>query len=132
MGVVGYLLDTHTFLWSVRECGKLSNKARKVIEDASKPLYVSSASAYEIMNKYRIGKLPGFVYEAEYFFDILHTLGVNELSISMKHAYFAGKIDWVHRDPFDRLLAAQAHLEKLTLVTNDPVFQTFPSIMLLW
>jgi PIN domain nuclease of toxin-antitoxin system len=132
MGAVGYLLDTHTFLWSVRECGKLSSKARKVIEDVSAPLYISSASAYEIMNKYRIGKLPGFKYEATNFFDILHTLGANELSISMNHAYFAGETDWAHRDPFDRLLAAQAYIEKLTLITNDPVFQTFPSIMLLW
>ena len=132
MGAVGYLLDTHTFLWSVRECKKLSNKARKIIEDVDNPLYVSSASAYEIMNKHRIGKLPGFEYEAEYFFDILHTLGANELSINMKHAHLAGKIDWAHRDPFDRLLAAQAHIEKLTLVTNDSVFQTFPSITLLW
>jgi len=65
MGVVKYLLDTHTLLWAVREENKLGKKAMSVLEDVNSHLYVSSVSAYEIMQKYRIGKLSGYSYIAE-------------------------------------------------------------------
>ena len=132
MGSVKYLLDTHTFLWAVHESRKLGKAAREALEITKAPRFVSAVSAYEITNKFRIGKLPGYAYIAENYFDILHTFGAYELPIGTRHAHFAGKFEWTHRDPFDRLIAAQAFTENLTLVTNDPVFKTLPWITLLW
>ena len=132
MGTVGYLLDTHTFLWAVSEDGKLSDNAHRIIEDPASSLYISTVSAFEVMNKYRIGKLPGYSNIAENYLDILFKFDARELPVSTQHAHFAGKFEWMHRDPFDRLLAAQASIEKLTLITNDPVFSTLPWIDVLW
>jgi PIN domain nuclease of toxin-antitoxin system len=133
MGTVEYLLDTHTFLWAVCEEGsKLSEDARKTIENAESKLLLSSASAYEIMYKHRIGKLPGFAHIAENYFDILSKFGIYELPVNTKHAHYAGKIEWNHRDPFDRLLAAQASIDNLTFITNDPAFQQLSWVTVLW
>jgi PIN domain nuclease of toxin-antitoxin system len=66
------------------------------------------------------------------YFEILSKLKVNELPLSARHAHFAGKIEWEHRDPFDRLLAAQATLDKLTLITNDLAFHDLSWINVLW
>jgi len=132
VGTVGYLLDTHTFLWAVQKDVKLSESAREIIEDANSALFLSAVSAYEIMYKHRIGKLPDYEYVAENYFDILQKLDVSKLSIDTSHTHFAGKLDWSHRDPFDRLLAAQAFTESLTLITNDPAFGTLPWVSVLW
>ena len=132
MGTVGYLLDTHTFLWAVRGSSKLSSTAIKVIENMSVPIFVSAVSAFEIMNKYRIGKLPEFDDIAKDYFSFINRLGAISLSVSEQHAHFAGKFEWSHRDPFDRLLAAQASVDNLTLITNDEVFQTLPWVNVLW
>ena len=132
MGTVGYLLDTHTFLWAVQKDVKLSGNSREKIEDMNSPLFVSAVSAYEIMNKYRIGKLSEYEYIAENYFDIIHKLGAHDLPVTARHMHFAGKFEWTHRDPFDRLLAAQAFTENLTLITNDPAFQTLPWVDVLW
>jgi PIN domain nuclease of toxin-antitoxin system len=130
--MTGYLLDTHVFLWAVQEDSKLSGKAREVIEDINSKLFVSAISAFEIANKYRIGKLPDYQYVAENCVDLVHRLGANELRISAQHAYFAGKFKWEHRDPFDRILAAQSASENLTLITNDVAFTALPWIVTLW
>ena len=132
MGTVGYLLDTHTFLWAVREGRELSDNAKKAIEDVDAPLFVSAISAYEITNKYRIGKLPGYAYVAENYLDILRKFGADELPVSTRHANYAGKFEWDHRDPFDRLLAAQAFIENLSLITNDTAFHSLPWVTVLW
>jgi len=133
MGTIGYLLDTHTFLWAVHEEGsKISEYVKKLLTEPDAPVCVSAVSAYEIMNKYRLGKLPSYAHVAEDYLEILHKFGATELSISTRHMHFAGKFDWTHRDPFDRLLAAQAFIENLTLVTNDTVFETLPWLTLLW
>ena len=132
MGTIGYLLDTHSFLWAVSEGQELSDNAKKAIESMDMPLFVSAISAYEIMNKYRIGKLPGYADVAEKFRDILKELGADELPVSMQHAHYAGEFEWGHRDPFDRLLAAQASIENLTLITNDSTFNSLPWVTTLW
>jgi len=132
MGTVGYLLDTHTFLWAISESRKLSDRAMTVMKEADASLFVSTVSAYEIMNKYRIGKLSGYAHIAENYIDLLGKFGTYELPVSMQHAHFAGGFEWVHRDPFDRLLAAQACIENLALITNDPVFNALPWINVLW
>jgi PIN domain nuclease of toxin-antitoxin system len=132
MGTVGYLLDTHTFLWAVRGSSQLSDTAVKTIEDINQQIYISAVSAYEIMNKYRIGKLPEFEDIAKDYFGFVKKLDVTALPISERHAHYAGTFEWEHRDPFDRLLAAQAFTENLTIITNDPAFQTLPWISVLW
>ena len=95
-------------------------------------IFVSSVSAYEIMNKHRVGKLPGYDKVVKNYFKILNELEVEELPIKGKHAYFAGEFYWAHKDPFDRLLAAQATLEDMTLITNDAAFSSLSWLNILW
>ena len=132
MGTVGYLLDTHTFLWAVRGSAKLSETALNTIEDIDNQLYVSAVTAFEIMNKHRTGKLPEFDDVAKNYFAFLKKLDVIELPVNSHHAHLAGKFEWQHRDPFDRLLAAQASIENLTLITNDTAFDTLTLVNVLW
>ena len=132
MGALGYLLDTHTFLWAVRESHKLSNTAKDAIADTSIKSYVSAVTAYEIMNKFRIGKFNEYEYVVKNYFDILREFDVFELSLNTRHAHYAGEFKWEHRDPFDRQLAAQASIENLTLITNDPAFDTLDWVTTLW
>jgi len=132
MGTVKYLLDTHTFLWAAQGNLKLSEKAKKVLSNKTAQKFVSAVSAYEIMYKHKLGKLPEYEYIAENYFDILCDFKATELPINMKHAHFAGKFEWTHRDPFDRLLAAQAATDKMTLITNDPAFQNLSWLTILW
>jgi len=132
MGTIGYLLDTHTFLWAVRGSTNLSDTASKIIEDMNVPVFVSAVSAYEIMNKHRIGKLPEFDDVAKDYFNFVKKLAVDSLPISEQHTHFAGKFEWTHRDPFDRLLAAQAVTDNLILITNDSVFDELSWIKVLW
>jgi len=132
MGVIGYLLDTHTFLWTVRGSKNLSDTAIKIIEDSNVKIFVSATSAYEIMNKHRIGKLSEFDDVANNYFDFVKKLGAESLPITEQHAYLAGTFEWAHRDPFDRLLAAQAATDNLTLITNDPMFSELSWVRVLW
>ena len=132
MGAVGYLLDTHTFLWAVRGSKELSESVKEIVLDTSLQVYVSAISAYEIMNKHRIGKLHGFDDVAGNYFEVLAKLGVDDLPINKHHSHFAGNFDWSHRDPFDRILAAQAFIENLTLVTNDSAFDSLQWVNTLW
>ncbi len=119
------LLDTHALLWWLYDDDRLSLRAREVIAVPTHVVYVSSASAWEMATKYRIGKLP----EAE---GLLTDLGkylragrMTELPVSVAHALRAGSLPGPHRDPFDRMLIAQAQLEQLTVVTTDPVFAQY-------
>ena len=132
MGTVGYLLDTHTFLYSVCDESKLSQTVKKAITENPSQVLVSAVSAYEIMNKYRLGKLPEYTYLAENYLEKLHEFGADELLINTQHTHFAGKFEWSHRDPFDRLLVAQAFTENMFLVTNDSVFHSIPWLDVLW
>ena len=132
MGPISYLLDTHTFLWAVhKEGSKLSDNALNVISDTNSKLYVSSMSAYEITNKYRIGKLPLYEHVVNNYFDILTNSGVIELPVTSKHAHYAGKFEWDHRDPFDRAIIATAIVENMTLITIDDNIHKY-NLSLLW
>ena len=132
MGAIGYLLDTHTFLWAAHDETKLSDTVEKTIKDKNSKICISAVSAFEIMNKYRLGKLPKYAYLAENYFEVLSEFGADEILISSRHTHFAGKFDWSHRDPFDRLLAAQAYTEDLILITNDLAFDSLPWLNILW
>lgn len=132
MGTVGYLLDTHTFLWATYEVAKLSDPAKMAMNDKNTQKFVSAASAYEIMNKYRLKKIPDFAYVADNYFEVVRALGAFELPINSRHAHLAGKLEWSNRDPFDRLLAAQAFTEKLALITSDRAFDSLFWLNVLW
>jgi PIN domain nuclease of toxin-antitoxin system len=129
-----YLLDTHTFLWAVNrgDTNRLSRDVQAIIEDPETILYVSAASAYEIRNKHRQGKLAEHDYTARHLRETIETLGATELPIDIDHAEAAGGLPWAHRDPFDRLLAAQAKKDDLTLLTNDATLQGCPFVETLW
>jgi len=126
------LLDTHAFLWAAQEPAKLSTPARAAIEDSANQLFVSAMSVFEIANKHRLGKLPGFDLVVASYDAIVGRLGADHLPVSASHAALAGKFDWAHRDPFDRILAAQASLDDLQLVTVDRVFAELPWVATLW
>jgi len=132
MGTVGYLLDTHTFLWAAYDEAKLTVTAREAIQGQKSNVFISAVSAFEVMNKHRLGKLPEYKYVVDNYFDILTEFGAIELPVSTRHAHYAGEFDWYHRDPFDRLLAAQAYIDNLTLITNDSDIKSLPWISVLW
>jgi PIN domain nuclease of toxin-antitoxin system len=130
--VNGYLLDTHVLLWAVQEDRKLSPAARAVIERMDNNLYFSAISAFEIGNKYRLGKLPEYSHIVENYHEIVQRLGAIELPVRSSHAYYAAKAEWEHRDPFDRILAAQAALENLMLISSDAAFSGLSWLSVLW
>lgn len=132
MGCVSFLLDTHTFLWALSEPEKLSDKVRAVLEDPSSELYVSAVSLFEIATKVRIGKLdcPGSLLESWAF--VLSRLGAKHLALEGNAAVLAGSWPYKHRDPFDRLLGAQARENRLCLLTWDPAFAEFQELNVLW
>jgi len=132
MVAINYLLDTHTYLWVAFNDPKLSIKAKTIISSKNAKVYVSPVTAYEIMNKYRIGKLPEYSVLAENYFNIFNNSGINELIINIKHFHYAGNFEWEHRDPLDRMLAAHAFIDDMILVTNDDVFDSLSWINTLW
>lgn len=129
-----YLLDTHTFLWAAKkaEVYKLGKSAIDILSDIESELYISSISLFEIMNKYRKGQMPEHQAIAENYIVAVNGLGAKELPLDWKQADLAGSMDWEHKDPFDRILAAQAQTEGMTLITCDKVFENAPGVETLW
>jgi PIN domain nuclease of toxin-antitoxin system len=129
---VKILLDTHVLLWALLEPNKLSVRAHELLVDPTNPILVSAASAWEISTKYRLGRLPHAAAAVRGYTTHLRTLRAEELTINSEHALKAGSFEVSHRDPFDRLLAAQSTLEKVPLVTADPVFGLFDGVEKIW
>jgi PIN domain nuclease of toxin-antitoxin system len=129
---VEYLLDTHALLWALTQPDRLGGKSRSAIQDPSSTIYVSAASAWELATKHRLGKLPQADHLVSGFDRHRRRLGAQELAMTGEHAVLAGSLDWPHRDPFDRMLAAQSMVESLTLVTSDPAFGSFSGVRTLW
>ncbi len=119
------LLDTHTLLWWLDGNQRLPIAMRKLIVDEDNEVLVSAASAWEIATKVRIGKLPGAVLVAEQFVECLRDQGFTELAITVSHAQRAGLLPGPHRDPFDRMLMAQAQTEGIPIISNDEVFDLY-------
>jgi len=120
------LLDTHIFLWWLFGDSKLPDKIIRFIEDRDHDIFISAASVWEIATKYRLGKLPQAESVAKRVPSWVEQAGFSSLSISVEHAQLAGAWDIAHRDPFDRMLAAQAKLENIPLATVDKVLSRFP------
>lgn len=125
------LLDTHTFLWFIAGDARLSQSARSAIEDLNNSRYLSVASLWELAIKLSIGK-----FELGEPFEILIPSQLAEnrielLDISIAHTAMVATMPFHHRDPFDRLVAAQAKIEQLTLVSIDDIFDAY-GVTRLW
>ncbi len=125
------LLDTHALLWWLDGDKSLSRKARTAIRDEDNTIFVSAASAWEITTKAGLGKLPGAAAVSSDVVGSVSSQGFSSLDITLLHAQRAGRLPGEHRDPFDRMLIAQAQLEDLTLVSNDSVFDAY-GVSRLW
>ena len=125
------LLDTHALLWFLLGDLKLSLPARAAIEDNDNIILVSAVSAMEISTKHRIGKLPDATAIAGQLAAIVPARGFVGLDITTAHGDLAGLLPFDHRDPFDRLLIAQAQIEQAQLVSNETLFDRF-SVRRLW
>ncbi len=122
------LLDTHVLLWAVLEPQKLSPDLREALQDSGNALFVSAATAWEIATKWRIGKLQQAAVVVHNYAMALDGLAATEIPISGEVARRAGLWRVDHRDPFDRLLAAQAVTDGLILASGDPAFRLFEGV----
>ena len=120
------LLDTHALLWALVGPDELTRKVRALIADRETEVLVSAASAWEIATKSRLGKLHRAGEVVTNYADHLRTLSASEVSITGAHALLAGGFDVPHRDPFDRMIAAQSIALGVPVVTNDDAFSQFP------
>jgi PIN domain nuclease of toxin-antitoxin system len=119
------LLDTHTLLWWSANDQRLSTTAREAIALGSNEVLVSAASAWEIATKARIGKLKGVERLLSNFEALMAADHFVLLAMAHSHALLAGSLTHEHRDPFDRMLAAQALIEDATLITDDAALRGF-------
>ena len=119
------LLDTHALLWWFAGNMRLSGVARRAIEDDANTIFVSAASAWEITTKHRIGKLAQAEAVALDVAGSIAGQGFEELAITVDDAERAGRLPSPHRDPFDRVLIAQALARNLTIVSVDRVFDGY-------
>jgi PIN domain nuclease of toxin-antitoxin system len=125
------LLDTHALLWWLFDDPELSPKARAAIADLDNAVLVSSASAWEIATKHRLGRLPEAAGVTKRLPALLQRAAFTPLPISVEHALAAGNLPGAHKDPFDRILIAQARLEKLPVATIDKVFTDY-GVAVVW
>jgi PIN domain nuclease of toxin-antitoxin system len=122
VGKVRLLLDTHVLIWWLGNAAELSPRLRSAVADPANDIFVSSVSAFEITTKFRIGKLPSAALLAMDVPGHVERAGFLELPLASAHAARAGLLSHAHRDPFDRLLAAQALVEGLRIASVDKVF----------
>jgi len=121
------LVDTHLFLWWCGDDPRLGAGERRAIRDGANEVYLSAASVWEIVIKQGLGRLrapePASV--------AARRLDFQPLPITFEHAEATASLPPVHRDPFDRILVAQARIEGLTLVTHDPSIRSYPGVAFL-
>jgi len=125
------LLDTHVFLWWLLDETAVSRPARAAIADDANDTFVSAASAWEIAIKYKTGKLPT---AAPLMTDLQNAIigeGFGDIPVTVRHGELAGNLPLFHKDPFDRMLIAQALVDSLTLVSNEQLFDRY-GILRLW
>ena len=120
------LLDTHTLLWWATDDTHLSDPVRDLIQNEDNRILVSAASAWEITTKVRLGKLPQADVLINNLADYLYQQNFESLSITVHHARAAGRLPGPHRDPFDRMLIAQAICEDLAILGLDTAFDDYP------
>jgi PIN domain nuclease of toxin-antitoxin system len=119
------LIDTHALIWWALDDPKLSKRARSILSSFESDVFVSAASAWEIATKVRLGKLPGADAFASDFPARVERLGFRELAIRIEHGQRAGLLPGDHKDPFDRMLIAQAQAENIPLISNERIFDAY-------
>jgi PIN domain nuclease of toxin-antitoxin system len=119
------ILDTHAFLWWVLDVPRLSTDARSILEDGANDLLFSTASAYELTIKAQSGRLTLPEPADSYVPSRLHANAFQPIAIELAHALRAGMLPAIHRDPFDRMLVAQAQIEGLPILTADPAISRY-------
>jgi PIN domain nuclease of toxin-antitoxin system len=117
------LLDTHAVIWWFQGSARLPQRVRDAIEGEAEAVFVSAVSAFEIALKHRLGKLPEASVLALRFEAMALEQGFTPLPITVTHGLAAGNLAIDHRDPFDRLLMAQAVVEDMTLASNERLFE---------
>jgi PIN domain nuclease of toxin-antitoxin system len=122
---VKVLLDTCTLIWATLSPSSLSREARETIADEGNVILVSAASAWEISTKVRLGKLPGAEKLERDYLDVMEDAGYTLLDIDTESALRAGRLVAEHRDPFDRMLAAQALSQDIPVLSPDPQLDQF-------
>ncbi|MFT4189409.1 MAG: type II toxin-antitoxin system VapC family toxin [Aeromicrobium sp.] len=125
------LLDTHVLLWLAQEPRRVPLPVQEAVESADER-HVGAASAYEIAFKARRGKLPHGRVIMDGWELLLRTMMARELALSAADMAHAGGLEWSHRDPFDRMLVAQAQRAGLVLVTADERIREFENVRTLW
>ena len=125
------LLDTHAIIWAMNGDRRLSRAARSAIASASNPAFASAASVWEAATKFRLGRFPGAALLVDNPGKVLASMEIGVIPLSVEHARLAGSLSQAHKDPFDRMLAAQALLEGLTVVSADGAFDGF-AVTRLW
>lgn len=125
------LLDTHALLWWLAGDARLTPAARDAIASPANDIFVSAATAWEITTKHRLGKLPGAAAIAPDIAGCLAEEGFDALAITLADAEEGGRLPGPHRDPFDRLLVAQALCRDVTLISNERAFDAY-GVRRLW
>jgi PIN domain nuclease of toxin-antitoxin system len=125
-----FLLDTHALAWAIGQPKLLSKKVLTLLEKPESEIIVSPVSVWEMSIKHKAGKWPEVApfMDEQLYETFLEKLGATELEITSRHTRLAGQFDTSHKDPFDRLLAAQAVTEGITLISKDEVMQSFPVV----
>ncbi len=127
------LIDTDVFLWAAGIDGRLSESARELLEDPELPIFFSAASAWEIAIKWSKGRLDLPSRPVDVIQNIISTAGISQLAVSLRDACAVGDLPFHHKDPFDRLLIAQARANGLRLMTADPVLERYDvDVIALW
>ena len=126
-----YLLDTGVWLWSVGEPSRISHKAREVMADVSHDVFLSAVTSWEVAIKAASGKLSLPEPPDLFVPRRMASQGLRPLLVSHEHALAVFTLPAHHRDPFDRLLIAQAKVEGMTLISADRIFERYP-VQLLW
>jgi len=122
---VNYLLDTHVWLWILAEPQRLGPGAIAIVENTENRLVLSAASSWEIAIKFALGRLPMPEAPDKHLLDWMRRTGVDGLAVEHHHALAVATLPMHHRDPFDRLLVAQAQIEHLPILTADPLFDRY-------
>ncbi|MBI4870735.1 MAG: type II toxin-antitoxin system VapC family toxin [Candidatus Riflebacteria bacterium] len=122
---MNYLLDTHAFLWWTLDDRRLSDGVRRLLQAPPGEVYLSAASVWEIALKHSLGKIVLRAPLTRVVLEEADRCGLRSLPITREHACRSGDLPLHHRDPFDRLLVAQAQLEGLGLVTTDQAIRAY-------
>ena len=132
LGMTAYLLDTHAVVWLVTQPDRVPAGVRDDLAAPDARRWVSAASAMELATKFRLGKMPAAGGLLQAWDEQVAALVADELPVTARHALLAGSLEWDHRDPFDRLLAAQAMSEDAILVTADARLRTLRGLRTRW